>query len=241
MRDYGSNALRLGPCRHGASSVLGSKGPLQAAERSSPWGGMFYGLCIVALTSASASYAQLSDTYAPHHPEHILVRFQVGTSPETVDLVNSTVGAVQLCEFRSVEGLYLVTVPAADWASDLELFQGDIHVTYAEPDYEITFTATPNDTEFASLWGLRNTGQLVNGDQGVPQADARATQAWDEWVGGLNCQVAIIDSGVNYRHPDLAANIWVNPKEVVGEHPDHPDGCPGYCGVDDDGDGLIDE
>ena len=65
----------------------------------------------------------------------------------------------------------------------------------------------PNDAQFSQQWALDNTGQ--NG--GTPGDDIDATQAWNITTGSRNVVVAVIDSGVDYTDPDLAANIWTNP------------------------------
>jgi subtilisin family serine protease len=97
---------------------------------------------------------------------------------------------------------------------------------YVEPDYIVRLEAEPTDSAFVNgtLWGLRNTGQ--NG--GAAGADINAVPAWDVTTGSSNVIVAVIDTGIRYTHKDLAANMWANPGEIPGN------------GLDDDGDGYID-
>jgi subtilisin family serine protease len=83
----------------------------------------------------------------------------------------------------------------------------------------------PNDPSFGRLWGLDNNGQ----SGGLAGADIDATRAWDVTTGSRSVVVAVIDTGVDYRHTDLAANVWRNPGEVAGN------------GVDDDRNGFIDD
>ena len=98
-------------------------------------------------------------------------------------------------------------------------------VEYAEPNYACRALLSPNDPLYSELWGLNNTGQTG----GTVDADIDAPEAWDRETGSPAVIIANIDTGVERRHPDLAANIWTNP----GEIPDN--------GVDDDLNGYIDD
>ncbi len=97
-------------------------------------------------------------------------------------------------------------------------------VVEVEPDLPLRIDRTPNDSRFSFLYGLNNNGQTG----GVADADIDAPEAWDLATGG-DVLVAVIDTGVDYTHPDLAANIWSNPGEIPGN------------GVDDDGNGFVDD
>lgn len=107
----------------------------------------------------------------------------------------------------------------------LDQLGGDQSIEYVEPVYEIRLDAVPNDPRFPEMWQLRNTGQTG----GTVGADIRATQAWDLFTGDPNVKIGVIDTGVDYNHPDLAANVWTNPGEIPGN------------GIDDDGNGYIDD
>jgi len=99
-------------------------------------------------------------------------------------------------------------------------------IKYAEPDHIVTALATiPNDILFDQLWGMNNTGQKG----GVPDADIDAPEAWDISTGSYNVLVGVVDTGIDYNHEDLAANIWTNPGEIPGN------------GIDDDHNGYIDD
>jgi serine protease len=90
---------------------------------------------------------------------------------------------------------------------------------YCEPNYEVTIDKTPSDPSYSSLWALDSQGQATIG----------APEAWDMTTGSEDSIVAVLDTGIDYNHPDLAANVWTNPGEVPGN------------GIDDDGDGYIDD
>src|SRR3989442_13327689 len=98
---------------------------------------------------------------------------------------------------------------------------------FTEPDFVLTASVAPNDPYFTggSLWGLNNTGQ----SGGTVDADIDAPEAWDVARGDGSVVVGIIDSGVDYNHPDLAANVWTNPGEIPGD------------GRDNDGNGYVDD
>lgn len=83
-------------------------------------------------------------------------------------------------------------------------------VEFVEPNYIIRIAATPNDPSFGNLWGLFNVGQNFGG-VGIAGSDIDATLAWDVSTGARANVVGIVDTGIDYNHPDLAANIWTAP------------------------------
>ena len=85
-------------------------------------------------------------------------------------------------------------------------------VEYAEPNYIVTTFEEPNDPLFPQLWGLKNVGQPVNGGSpGTPGADISAIEGWETTLGNASNVVGVVDTGIDYNHPDLAANIWSAP------------------------------
>lgn len=89
-------------------------------------------------------------------------------------------------------------------------YASDASVRFAEPDFRVRTSAFSNDPYGGYTWGLHNTGQ----DGGQADADIDAPEAWDIIKGSLSSAVAIIDSGIDYLHPDLYQNIWVNQGEI---------------------------
>lgn len=83
-----------------------------------------------------------------------------------------------------------------------------------EPNFILNTSNTPNDTNYNTLWGM---------------AKIQAAQAWDLSTGSQEVIVAIVDTGIDYTHPDISANMWQNPNEIAGN------------GIDDDGNGIIDD
>jgi len=84
-------------------------------------------------------------------------------------------------------------------------------VQYAEPNYIWHTTVSSNDPQFGELWGLRNVGQVIGGRTGVVNADIHAASAWSIATGSRANVVVVIDTGIDYTHPDLAANVWSAP------------------------------
>ena len=115
--------------------------------------------------------------------------------------------------------------PGASVRKTIETYHRNSHVEYAEPNYIVSALVSPNDPSFSSLWGLLNTGQ----SGGTPGADIDATRAWDLTTGSNSVVVGVIDTGVDYTHPDLASNIWSNTADCNTN------------GVDDDGNGYVDD
>ena len=87
----------------------------------------------------------------------------------------------------------------------------------------------PDDTGFGSQWQFDNTGQAIGGQVGTIGADVNALAAWDITIGSHSVIVGVVDSGIDFDHPDLRANIWTNPGEIADN------------GIDDDGNGFIDD
>jgi subtilisin family serine protease len=114
----------------------------------------------------------------------------------------------------------------------IERLKADPGVETVEPNYlRQRFASVPNDVEFGKLWGLRNTGQTVDGVTGTSGVDANFLPAWRlaRRAPFSEVVVGVVDSGVDLGHPDLAANLWTNPGEIAGN------------GIDDDGNGYTDD
>ncbi|MDQ2775354.1 MAG: S8 family serine peptidase [Acidobacteriota bacterium] len=74
--------------------------------------------------------------------------------------------------------------------------------------------ALPNDTNIGVQWAVQNTGQNADGVTGTSGADERALAAWAISTGTNSVVVAVLDTGIQYSHPDLITNIWDNPGGV---------------------------
>ena len=113
-----------------------------------------------------------------------------------------------------------------DISSAIAAYKQNEHIEYAEPNY-LSFSSEtiPNDPSFIEQWALDNTGQT----NGTLDADIDGPEAWDITTGSPDIVIAVIDTGVDWNHPDLAVNIWTNAGETAGDN------------IDNDGNGYIDD
>lgn len=163
---------------------------------------------------------------APFVRNELIVRLRDGGSGAALTALFSKVGAIGVSFFESVDGLVVLTLPEGmDVATARSLAKALSDVAYAEPNYILTTDVIPNDPSFGTLWGLHNTGQ----SSGTPDADIDAPEAWDITTGSASVVVAVLDTGIDYTHPDLVANMWINPGEIPGNS------------IDDDLNGYVDD
>ena len=168
----------------------------------------------------------------PQRPEFVadelIVKFRQGVDEFTKDLARFRVSGTRKKLFKYVPGLEVIKLRRGVSVDEaIALYQQDPSVLYAEPNYILKTSLTPNDPRYTSgeMWGLNNFGQ----SGGTPDADIAAPEAWNHTTGNSNVIVAIIDSGVDYNHPDLAANMFRNETDCNNN------------GIDDDGNGYIDD
>ena len=149
-----------------------------------------------------------------HNPYALLVEFEPDADPADVDALLESAHAALVERFGESDVYLLET--RADLDKTQETLEAHPAVRHVAFDTTV-HVSTSNDPEAGSLWGLFGT-------QGI-----NATAAWDLTDTLAPVVVAVIDSGVDTNHPDLAANIWTNPDEIAGN------------GIDDDGNGLVDD
>jgi subtilisin family serine protease len=188
---------------------------------------------LLALSAAVLLVAPASSAPSPRKARtRILVGFQPGVQLAAQRTALGRAGATANARLRPLRA-FVASVPAAERAEVLADLRRDPRVRFAEPDAIYRVDTLPNDPSFGQLWGLNNTGQTVKTSTGTADADIDAPEAWSTTTGSSSVVVAVIDSGVDWHHPDLAGNIWTN----LGES------CPGCAsdGIDNDGNGYVDD
>ncbi|HEV8485984.1 MAG TPA: S8 family serine peptidase [Blastocatellia bacterium] len=143
-------------------------------------------------------------------------------------------GAERLDGIISQHGLDRIFVLKVDSGVDMyqtiSRLKANDAVEYAEPNYFIKLGSfIPDDPKFGEQWALRNLGLGVTGYPATLDADIKATEAWTITIGSPDVIVAVTDTGMDITHPDLAPNIYTNPREIAGN------------GRDDDGNGYVDD
>lgn len=189
----------------------------------------------------------IGNVHAKHVPGELIVKFKTGVNAQSF-FQNKSITALGLAPKRVIHlsygNLSVVSINNEKmFAQTLQSLKKNAAIEYAEPNFIYSIAVMPkgqhhqfssdipDDALFDQQWGLHNTGSNdPQGKAGVAGADINALKAWDIAKGSPSIKIAVIDTGVDYNHPDLKENIWVNEKEANGKP-----------GVDDDNDGFIDD
>ncbi|MBX7219745.1 MAG: S8 family serine peptidase [Blastocatellia bacterium] len=161
-----------------------------------------------------------------------IVKFKSGASKSAISLLLERLGAHEITTYKHLPGFSFESVSSSESVNDiLAKYKADPNVEFVEPNFVYhTDDIWPNDPGFNEQWGHYNTGQPINGGTGGKSGvDIGAVAAWNITTGSEDVVVGVIDTGIDYTHTDLAANMWVNEKEI----PDN--------GIDDDGNGVVDD
>ncbi len=155
----------------------------------------------------------------------LLVQLKLDSNIEPEQLLPAEASSVSL-QATYLPGLYVVDGTDTELASLASELAREDAVAYAELSQTVSISLSPNDPRYTdgTLWGL-------NGAFGI-----RAGMAWDHTTGSTNVTVAVIDTGIDYRHPDLYKNIWINQGEIPSSVRTAIQSDPGW---DIDSDGLI--
>lgn len=133
--------------------------------------------------------------------DEILVKFKSEVEEETIDKINKKFG-MEIKKKLRIKNIYHLKVPPSKTIEEmLEEYRKDPDVEYAEPNYIRKAFRTPNDYVPANQWGI---------DQ------IQAPEAWDTETGKGDVVIAILDTGVDYDHEDLAGNMWTDSNGYYG-------------------------
>lgn len=169
-------------------------------------------------------------------PGEVIVKFKEGTSQARVSQISGKISKAEiksLSTFKSKKDeslLKIIKFSEEDSVVEtIKSFQKEPEVEYAEPNYIYRAFKTANDPSYNLLWGLKNTGQSVNSTAGTSGIDIKAEEAWEKITNCSDVIVAVLDTGINYNHRDLAPNMW----NGGSTYPKH-----GYDFVDGDNDPM---
>ena len=150
-----------------------------------------------------------------HVPDRVFVRFLDADNRSLQQNILDEVGGTIVNESKLVPGLFAVEIDVTVELALNILSSKRNSIKYVEPIYIVkAFDTIPNDPMYDNLYGMNQI---------------HAPQAWDNHVGDQEFIIAVIDTGVDYNHQDLVANMWTNPGEIPGN------------GQDDDGNGYVDD
>ncbi|WP_294953973.1 S8 family peptidase, partial [Sulfurovum sp.] len=147
---------------------------------------------------------------AEYAPGEVLVHFKNRSqvnSTNTIDLIRNLLGQNQFIQ-KSFARFSAMFIKSGIYSTEdlINILSQMDSVESVSPNYIRHLTVVPNDPYYTNgtLWAMNNTGQ--NG--GTPDADIDAKEAWGLQTGSHSVVVAVVDTGVDYTHPDLAANMW---------------------------------
>jgi subtilisin family serine protease len=143
----------------------------------------------------------------------LLVKYR-DSKRQGLDSLNRLVGATPKTEFAALRWQHVILPQGIAVEDAIEIYKQNPNVESVQPNFIYRINTTPNDAQWPDLYGM---------------IKINAPEAWETTTGDPSVVVAVIDTGVDRDHEDLAANIWQNPGEIAGN------------GVDDDANGFIDD
>jgi subtilisin family serine protease len=174
--------------------------------------GIWAALFLVAAAGASGAVRPAhgltsGDSESLFVPGELIVRYRAGVDRAGRAAVVNSIDATRK-QFLLVPRAELLELPdGVSVDSAVRALEATPDVQYAEPNRIYHAQGIPNDTRFAELWGLNNTGQQIDAVAGTPDADIDAPEAWEQTTGSKDVVVAVVDTGIAYDHPELVDNV----------------------------------
>ena len=165
----------------------------------------------------------------------VIVKFNQ-ISPSEIATLTQTLELTSIRPLGGIKRLYHLRSRSKKIDDLIAKLSARADVAYAEPNFQWQAIAVPNDPQFANQWALQNTGQYSDGfSTGLTGADISAVSAWDISTGGTAHVVGIVDTGIDYTHPDLQPNVWSAPTDFTimlnGASLTCPTGSHGYNAI----------
>jgi thermitase len=184
---------------------------------------------VVTLALSTSAFANLEKVDAV--PGEYIVRLKPTNREMSTQAIAKSLGAYIKSTIPSQNIVVVKRATFESTDSAVKSLAQNSLVDVAEPNYIYHMNKLPDDPMLGQLWGLRNIGQAdPKGGIGVAGIDVGMEQAWDITTGSDKMLVAVIDTGIDFNHPDLAPNLWTNQAEANGK-----------AGIDDDNNGVIDD
>ena len=133
--------------------------------------------------------------------DQVIVRYKPGYTDSNFDLSIARQGDQKIAEMPSIRGRVVKLTRNRTVDQAIQDYLRDPNVLYAEPNYYVHALGAPNDPQYPQLWGVQKIS---------------APLAWSVTTGSSSIVVGIVDTGVDYTHPDLVANVWSNPGGIGG-------------------------
>ena len=183
--------------------------------------------------TAKAPLAVVGDLGVEHVADELVVGFAASSSADEVHAALDRSDVMPAADLAIPFTKLVKLAPGEHIEDAMESLRRQPGVRFVEPNYIHRVDAMPDDPQFANLWGLHNPGPIGGPSNAMVDADIDAPEAWDLTTGSTNVTVAVIDTGIDYNHPDFAGNLWTNPGET-GDDREHNH-------IDDDGNGFVDD
>ncbi|MBI5483798.1 MAG: S8 family serine peptidase, partial [Deltaproteobacteria bacterium] len=150
-----------------------------------------------------------------HKIDEILIKYKSGVTESRKIELHKKHGSEKIKDFKALRLHHRKLRKGMSVEEAISHYKSDPDVEYAEPNFLVYPQNTPNDPQFAQQWALSTI-------------DAQA--AWDITTGNSDVVIAVLDTGIDYTHPDLINNLWINQAELNGQ-----------AGIDEDGNGYVDD